>query len=538
MPYSHCRSGRPRIIGLTMVKNEQDIIEPMLRHNAALLDALIVLDNGSVDGTRTIALALSRELGNVVVTDSARFGYTQGERMTRLLHAAQSAYFADFVLFLDADEFIGTTSRIALQAELDQIPPGGFGAIAWRNYVITSGIAIADPPRDLEHRLAAEALPVFKTVLRLDGAFQPNLVVGRGSHAVTHQGMPLPGVLLPELPLWHFPIRGHAQLTAKTLVGWLACLAANPRAAEMAESYHWRGMYQRVVDGPNFDGADLRTLSLHYADPSFVLGRPQPPDPPIVHDPAPIHTERRYSTGAFLDPLILLARSWEQTLRARDPLFAPEEAAGTVIDIPPFRFLVERHQLGSVLDIGCGIGLDLELFARLGVPDIAGVGKLPREALVLRQGGYVTHDPAIAFTLGRRYALVLCLNTAADLSPDDALALVGNANRHAEAMIAFSLDDPSVDHLDAWLARWRGQGWSPDLPKTQALRCLGSCAPLRRGLVLLRRSMESDASNETEELLAIARRPFRMPPFAPGLHEEPLLDAAESSWLGYAGEAC
>ena len=121
----------------------------------------------------TIALALARELGNVVVTDSARFGYTQGERMTRLLHAAQSAYFADFVLFLDADEFIGTTSRTALLAELDKIPAGGFGAIAWRTYVITGGIAIADPPRDLEHRLVIEALPVFKTVLRLDGAFQP-----------------------------------------------------------------------------------------------------------------------------------------------------------------------------------------------------------------------------------------------------------------------------------------------------------------------------------------------------------------------------
>ena len=145
--------------------------------------------------------------------------------------------------------------------------------------------------------------------------------------------------------------------------------------------------------------------------PAYVLGLPPPPDPPVVHDPAPIHTERRYSTGAFLDPLILLARSWEQALRARDPLFAPEEAAGAMIDIPPFRFLVDKHQPASVLDVGCGVGLDLELFARLGVADIAGVGTLPREDLVLRHGGYVTHDPAVAFTFGRQYALVLCLNT-------------------------------------------------------------------------------------------------------------------------------
>jgi hypothetical protein len=375
---------------------------------------------------------------------------------------------------------------------------------------------------------------VFKTVLRFDGAVRPDLVVGRGSHAVTCQGTPLPGVLLPDLPLWHFPVRSPAQLTAKALVGWLACLAANPRAAETAESYHWRGMYQRIADGPGFDGADIRTLSLHYADPGFVLGLPPPPDPPVVHDPAPIDTTRRYSTGAFLDPLVLLARSWEQTLRVREPLFAPEEAAGAVIDIPPFRFLVEKHRVESVLDIGCGIGLELEMFARLGVADIAGVGNLPREALVLRRGGYVSHNPVTAFTCGRQYALVLCLNTVSTLSPDDALALIGNADRHAETMIAFSLDDPSVETLDAWLTRWRGLGWRPDLPETQALRCLSSCAALRRGLVLLRRSGAGDASGETGRLLAIARRPFRMPPFAPGVHEEPLLDAAEVGWLGYA----
>ncbi|HEY4172394.1 MAG TPA: glycosyltransferase family 2 protein, partial [Rhodopila sp.] len=255
MPYSHRPSGQPRVIGLTMVKNEQDIIEPMLRHNAALLDAMIVLDNGSVDDTRTIAMSLARELGNVVVTDSAQFGYTQGERMTRLLHTTQSAYFADFVLFLDADEFIGATSRTAFHAELMKIPPGGFGAIAWRNYVLAGDAPITDPPRGLEHRRQVEGLPAYKSVLRLDGAFYPDLAVNRGSHAVTRTGGPLPGVMLPDLPLWHFPIRGHAQLTAKALVGWLACLAANPRAAETVQSYHWRGMYQRIANGPGFDTA-------------------------------------------------------------------------------------------------------------------------------------------------------------------------------------------------------------------------------------------------------------------------------------------
>ena len=45
-----------RIIGLSMVKNEQDIIEPFIRHNAKLLDCMVVVDNASVDETRRIAM--------------------------------------------------------------------------------------------------------------------------------------------------------------------------------------------------------------------------------------------------------------------------------------------------------------------------------------------------------------------------------------------------------------------------------------------------------------------------------------------------
>jgi hypothetical protein len=538
VPYTHRPSGSPRVIGLTMVKNEQDIIEPMLRHNAALLDALIVLDNGSVDDTRMIALSVARELGNVVVTDSARFGYTQGERMTRLLHAAQSSYFADFVLFLDADEFIGTTSRAALHAELGKIPPNGFGVILWRSFVLADGVGVADPPRDLPHRLVTEVLPINKTVLRFDGTFQPELIVGRGSHVVVRPHEAMPGTELPDLPLWHFPVRGHAQLTAKALVGWLACLAADPHAFQARQSYHWQEMFRRIVDGPGFASSDLRALSLHYADPAYILGQPRPPDPLIVHDPAPIDYVRRYSTGTPLDPLILLARSWEQALRAHDPLFAAGEVPGAEIDIPPFRYLVERHQPASVLDINCGVGLELELFHRLGVPDLAGVGMLPVEALVLRQGGYVSHDPGAGFTLGRRYDLVVCLNTRADLSAATARILTANADRHAGAMIAFSLDDQDVRWLEQWLTLWRAAGWVPDLMDTLALRCLSCSAAFRRGLVVLRRvgepAGEQPGLEATRELLTIARRPFRMPPPTEGVHEESLLVAAETSWLGYA----
>jgi hypothetical protein len=41
-----------RVVGITMVKNEADIIEAFVRHNLRFLDALVVVEHASADGTR------------------------------------------------------------------------------------------------------------------------------------------------------------------------------------------------------------------------------------------------------------------------------------------------------------------------------------------------------------------------------------------------------------------------------------------------------------------------------------------------------
>ncbi len=50
-----------RVVGVSRVLDEADVIEPFIRHHAALLDLPIVLDNGSSDGTVEILRALHEE---------------------------------------------------------------------------------------------------------------------------------------------------------------------------------------------------------------------------------------------------------------------------------------------------------------------------------------------------------------------------------------------------------------------------------------------------------------------------------------------
>jgi glycosyltransferase involved in cell wall biosynthesis len=198
-----------------MVKNEQDIIEPFIRHNRRFLDAMIIVDNASVDGTRGIAVRCARELGGIIVTDSESFAYTQGEQITRLLHHCQAAFFADFVFFLDADEFISVRDREELGTKLQAIQAGGVGLMPWRTFILDpalgdSAAQALDPPRTIRRRRTLER-PLFrKAVLRLDGACRPDLVVWQGLHnVVTKSGDMLPAIDLDDLPLFHFPVRGR-----------------------------------------------------------------------------------------------------------------------------------------------------------------------------------------------------------------------------------------------------------------------------------------------------------------------------------------
>jgi len=50
-----------RVVGFTLVRNEEDVIEASIRHNLRSLDAITVVDHGSDDATPQILASLVRE---------------------------------------------------------------------------------------------------------------------------------------------------------------------------------------------------------------------------------------------------------------------------------------------------------------------------------------------------------------------------------------------------------------------------------------------------------------------------------------------
>ena len=52
---------RKKLISISMVRNENDVIESFVRHNLALMDEMHIIDHGSSDGTREILIQLKEE---------------------------------------------------------------------------------------------------------------------------------------------------------------------------------------------------------------------------------------------------------------------------------------------------------------------------------------------------------------------------------------------------------------------------------------------------------------------------------------------
>lgn len=94
-----------RLVMTILCRNEIDVIEANIRTHARLgVDAFVVMDNASTDGTREKLAALTKEFDLHVIDQPAQ-NYQQAKWMTELAHYAREKAGAQWVVNNDADEF-------------------------------------------------------------------------------------------------------------------------------------------------------------------------------------------------------------------------------------------------------------------------------------------------------------------------------------------------------------------------------------------------------------------------------------------------
>ena len=214
----HHKTRRVRIVMTLLVRDEEDILDDVLRfHFAQGIDHMIVTDNRSIDRTPEI-LARHAEEGRVSVINEPSDDYDQTAWVTRMARLAASEQGADWVINADADEFWWPKNG-DLRSTLAAVP-ADINAIEVdrANFVPT-----ADEAAPVHQRMIVrETLSrnIFGDPLQPKVCHRAELevVVDQGNHEVE-----LPDLRLHPGPapifILHFPLRSYRQFEHKIVVG-------------------------------------------------------------------------------------------------------------------------------------------------------------------------------------------------------------------------------------------------------------------------------------------------------------------------------
>jgi hypothetical protein len=214
---------RPRVGAVMIVRDEASILALSLGHLLSLpVDRILVLDNGSTDATPAILANVAR-LDRRLSWRAAPGPFAQDE-MTSALAAEARAQGADWILPVDADEFLHIPKRGF--DRLDQ--PSGTGAweIGIRNFVrcrllagppVEAMIFSADPfsmSRDAQALVEGGAIPFVRSAYPPKHIFRA--VEGLRIHRGAHGADGIDGVVRPIGAVFlHAPIRSPACLVAR-----------------------------------------------------------------------------------------------------------------------------------------------------------------------------------------------------------------------------------------------------------------------------------------------------------------------------------
>lgn len=250
-----------RIVVISMVKNEADVIESFVRHSLSFADEMIVVDHMSSDKTGEILGKLVDEGLPISVRTCYQAGLVHAEVMNSLLADAVNDHGADIVLPMDADEFlVNTETTEPVRDILMRLDPGVLYRLSWRVYEPSNqhegeeSFLLSRPARRGRGEAAAQKLIVGAGLYRA----KPFKLI-QGAHFAYREGesgeiQQLPWVFAPLVHTAHYHWRSDEQYAAKVAVSWINNVAKY--SVNTPTASYLKRCFRDLADGKRigFDG--------------------------------------------------------------------------------------------------------------------------------------------------------------------------------------------------------------------------------------------------------------------------------------------
>ena len=310
------RGGTLKLVAIAMIGNEADVVEAFVRDNLDYVDHLLIAEHNSLDGTRDILQALVEEGLPLTVTRIETAAFRQAAVTNALLADALARFEPDWVIPLDADEFLDADGRVALEAELARLADS-HARLRWVQHVPAGGDDAAEqhPARRIRHRYAYTPPDpglnpyVWKLALncRLIRPYLDRYDLEKGSHRVVFKGVREPSsqpvTTLQHTVLRHYPVRSFEQLSLKA---GLSTLQGRLAGRNELGGTHVSRLYQQILAGKHELAAMQRSVR-EYLD----TGRHGPDD--LAHTAMIVDAKQRTSAlrhGRLRQPATVAFLRW------------------------------------------------------------------------------------------------------------------------------------------------------------------------------------------------------------------------------------
>lgn len=256
-----------KLISITTIKNEADIIESFIRYHAKIFDLMIILNNGSTDDSEDILNQLISEgLPVVTLMDTDKY-FEPKIKYNFLLNKAFKEYGADIVCPLDADEFLTSTERHPREL-LENLPEKSYFTVKWKTYIPTEhdDENISFVPSRIKYIRDEDIEHLGKVVVskELFENYGVGLSIGNHNLEVNNEfKKEITNIKDSKLRIAHFPLRTVNQTMAKVLTNYPNSLSRT--VVNKNTSYHYVVMFNKIKSMGQLEMSDVTQFAKNYS---------------------------------------------------------------------------------------------------------------------------------------------------------------------------------------------------------------------------------------------------------------------------------
>jgi len=269
-----------KIITITNVKNESDIIESFCRYNLSYCDGMLIYENNkSTDNTREIIQKLISEGLPIFFADEVEVKRYVAAK-TEIAKLAINKYGADLVVPLDADEFLSHIDGENPREELESLRENVEYQVKWRTYVyekepdLEQGFLpfnftrYRNPALDVQNK----ALASRWLIKEKKAEFSP------GAHYFEYPKDYKDSVAMEvhqKLVMSHYPLRSKTQMMNKAVPNWI-CKWRETFPEREGHGYQLGIIWDELKENGEISYELITRFSLEYSVPDYILAEVLP----------------------------------------------------------------------------------------------------------------------------------------------------------------------------------------------------------------------------------------------------------------------